>query len=53
MLSDDGRLSLIAADELPAQVHFAHAVSIDVDESSLLKRNPLRVPNGEPPARRT
>ena len=50
MLSDDSHLILIVADELPAQLHFAHAVSIDAGKSALLKWNPLRVPYAGPSA---
>ena len=36
MLSDDGRLILIAADELPTQVHLAHAMSVYAGRRAVL-----------------
>ncbi len=35
MLSDDGRLILIKADELPIQVHLAHAMSVFADRRAV------------------
>lgn len=35
MLRDDGRLILIKADELPIQVHLAHAMSVFADRRAV------------------